>query len=192
LYLLVALAVGSSLPLERIVAAKDYALAEAAEPALGRTGFYLTVALALIATASGLIASVFAVSRMLAMLTEMELIPHSHFGMPGVVRDHTLVYTVVVASLLTVFFDLSRIASLGVFFYLVMDILTHWGVFRNLRDEVGAQGWILLTAIGLDAVVLAALAAMKWQSDRSIVLIAAAGMVIVFLFEGLFLRLRPP
>ncbi len=192
LYLLVALAVGSSLPLERIVAAKDYALAEAAEPALGRTGFYLTVGLALIATASGLIASVFAVSRMLAMLTEMKLIPHSHFGMPGVVRDHTLVYTVVVASLLTVFFDLSRIASLGVFFYLVMDILTHWGVFRNLRDEVGAQGWILLTAIGLDAVVLAALAAMKWQSDPSIVLIAAAGMVIVFLFEGLFLRLRPP
>ncbi|MEX5566122.1 APC family permease [Pseudophaeobacter sp. 1A16562] len=192
LYLLVALAVGSSLPLERIVAAKDYALAEAAEPALGRTGFYLTVGLALIATASGLIASVFAVSRMLAMLTEMKLIPHSHFGMPGVVRDHTLVYTVVVASLLTVFFDLSRIASLGVFFYLVMDILIHWGVFRNLRDEVGAQGWILLTAIGLDAVVLAAFAAMKWQSDPSIVLIAIAGMVVVFLFEGLFLRLRPP
>lgn len=65
-YLLVAFAVGSSLPLDRIVAAKDYALAEAAQPALGQTGFYLTVALALVATASGLIASVFAVSRMLA------------------------------------------------------------------------------------------------------------------------------
>jgi amino acid transporter len=35
-YLLVAFAVGSSLPLDRIVAAKDYALAEAAEPSLGR------------------------------------------------------------------------------------------------------------------------------------------------------------
>lgn len=191
-YLLVAFAVGSSLPLDRIVEAKDYALAEAAEPTLGRTGFYLTVALALIATASGLIASVFAVSRMLAMLTDMKLIPHSHFGMPGVVRDHTLVYTVVIASLLTVFFDLSRIASLGAFFYLVMDILIHWGVFRNLRSEVGARGWILLSAIGLDAVVLATFATMKWQADPSIVLIAIAGMVVVFAFEYVFLRMRTP
>jgi len=102
-YLLVAFAVGSSLPLDRIVAAKDYALAEAAQPALGQTGFYLTVVLALVATAPGLIASIFAVSRMLAMLTEMKMIPHSHFGMPGTFKDHTLVYTVVIAGFLTVF-----------------------------------------------------------------------------------------
>lgn len=191
-YLLVAFAVGSSLPLDRIVEAKDYALAEAAEPALGQTGFYLTVALALIATASGLIASVFAVSRMLAMLTDMKMIPHSHFGMPGVVRDHTLVYTVVIASLLTIFFDLSRIASLGAFFYLVMDILIHWGVFRNLRRDVGARGWILLTAIGLDTVVLAAFAVIKWRADPAIVWIAIGGMIAVFVFEHVFLRMRPP
>ncbi|MDF0603591.1 APC family permease [Psychromarinibacter sp. C21-152] len=191
-YLLVAFAVGSSLPLDRIVAAKDYALAEAAEPALGRIGFYLTVTLALVATASGVIASIFAVSRMLAMLTDMKLIPHSHFGMPGTIRDHTLAYTVVIAGALTIFFDLSRIASLGAFFYLVMDILIHWGVWRSLRQEIGARGWVLLTAIGLDAVVLAAFAALKWQSDPLIVVIALAGMTGVFLFERVFLALNPP
>ena len=152
------------------MAAKDYALAEAAQPALGQTGFYLTVALALVATASGLIASVFAVSRMLAMLTDMKMIPHSHFGMPGTIKDHTLVYTVVIAGALTVFFDLSRIASLGAFFYLVMDMIIHAGVLpAPLRDEIGARGWVMLTAIALDAVVLAAFAAMKWQSDPLIV-----------------------
>ncbi|MBT8412539.1 MAG: amino acid permease, partial [Octadecabacter sp.] len=170
----------------------DYALAEAAEPALGKTGFYLTVALALVATASGLIASVFAVSRMLAMLTDMKMIPHSHFGMPGTIRDHTLVYTVVVAGGLTIFFDLSRIASLGAFFYLVMDMLIHWGVWRHLREEIGARGWILLTAIGLDAVVLGAFTVMKWQSDPTIVLIALAAMAAVFAFEHVFLKLNPP
>ncbi|MCZ4288452.1 APC family permease [Hoeflea alexandrii] len=190
-YLLVAFAVGSSLPLERIVAAKDYALAEAAKPALGPTGFYLTVALALVATASGLIASVFAVSRMLAMLTEMKMIPHSHFGMPGTIRDHTLVYTVVIAGFLTVFFDLSRIASLGAFFYLVMDIIIHWGVYRNLRHEIGAQGWMLLTAIALDVVVLATFAAIKWQSDPLIVGLGMVGMALVFLFERIFLTRHP-
>lgn len=29
------------------------------------------------------------------MLTEMKLVPHSHFGMPGSIQKHTLVYTVV-------------------------------------------------------------------------------------------------
>ena len=40
-YLLVAFGVGSSLTIDQIVAARDYSLAEAAEPALGKTGFYL-------------------------------------------------------------------------------------------------------------------------------------------------------
>lgn len=189
-YLLVAFAVGASLPLDQIIAAKDFALAEAAKPALGQVGFYLTVALALVATVSGVIASIFAVSRMLAMLTEMELIPHSHFGLPGGVRDHTLIYTVVIAGLLTVFFDLSRIASLGAFFYLVMDIAIHWGVFRYLRHDVGAKGWIMLLAIGLDAIVLITFAILKWTQDPMIVVIAAGIMAAVFCFEFFYLRGR--
>ncbi len=190
-YLLVAFAVGSSLSLDRIVAAKDYALAEAAEPALGKTGFYLTVALALVATASGLIASVFAVSRMLTMLTDMKMIPHSHFGMPGTIKDHTLVYTVVIAGFLTVFFDLSRIASLGALFYLVMDIIIHIGVFRHLRHDIKARGWVLLTAIALDAVVLMVFAVSKWQSDPLIVILGLTFMALVFLFERVFLARHP-
>lgn len=187
-YLVVALAVSSSLTIDEIIAAKDYSLAEAAEPALGATGFYFTVALAVVATASGLLASVFAVSRMLAMLTEMGLVPHSHFGMSGPLREHTLVYTVVIAAILTVFFDLSRIASLGVFFYLIMDILIHWGVWRYLRHEVGARSSILLSAIALDAAVLAVFAAMKLQSDPMIVWIAMAAIAAVFAFERIYLN----
>jgi len=186
-YLVVAFAVGSSLSLQEIITAKNYSLAEAAQPALGQYGFYFTVALAVVATASGLLASVFAVSRMLAMLTDMKMIPHSHFGMSGPIREHTLVYTVVLAGLLTVFFDLSRIASLGAFFYLVMDILIHWGVYKNLRHEIGAKGGIMLTAIALDTVVLGVFAAMKIQSDPVIVGIAIVGMAVVFIFERWYL-----
>jgi amino acid transporter len=186
-YLLVAFGVGSSLTIAEIVAARDYSLAEAAEPALGQIGFYLTVLLAAVATASGLLASVFAVSRMLAMLTDMKMIPHSHFGMSGTVQRHTLVYTVVVASMLAVFFDLSRIASLGVFFYLVMDMVVHWGVYRFRRNEIGASAIVLLMAFGFDAVVLAAFTVMKLQSDPAIVLYAAIAIGAVFLFERVYL-----
>ncbi len=189
-YLLVAFAVGSSLTLSEISEAQDFSLAEAARPAFGDVGVWLTVALAIIATASGLIASVFAVSRMLAMLTEMKMIPHSHFGMPGKIKDHTLVYTVVIAGILAVFFDLSRIASLGVFFYLVMDILIHWGVRKNMRDDIGARGWVMLTAIILDLGVLTAFTIMKLQSDPWIVAIALIGIAIVFAFVHGYLRFR--
>ncbi len=186
-YLLVAFGVGSSLSIDEIVAARDYSLAEAAAPALGRSGFFATVLLAAVATASGVLASVFAVSRMLAMLTEMKMIPHRHFAMSGPVRRHTLVYTVVIASTLAVFFDLGRIAALGAFFYLVMDMVVQWGVLRFMRHEIAAARPVLLLALGFDAVVLAAFTTMKLRSDPAIVLYAGIGISAVFAFERVYL-----
>ncbi len=186
-YLIVAFAVGSSLTIDQIIAAKDYSLAEAAAPALGSAGFYFTVVLAAVATASGVLASVFAVSRMLAMLTDMNMIPHRHFGMSGPIRSHMLVYTVVIASALAVFFDLTRIASLGAFFYLVMDMVVHWGVLRYLREDVGARASVIILALVFDAAVLAAFTIMKLGTDPAIVFYAAVAISLVFGFQRLYL-----
>jgi amino acid transporter len=187
-YLLVAFAVGGNLTIDQIVQSKDYALAEAARPAFGQSGLWITVGFAIVATVSGVIASVFAVSRMLAMLTDMKLVPHSHFGMPGDVQKHTLVYTIVFAMMLTVFFDLGRIASLGAIFYIVMDMVIHWGVLKHLRKEVQANAFILVTAIFLDAVVLGALLWIKAQSDMMVIYAAIVGMIAVFAGERWFLN----
>ncbi|MEQ8733285.1 MAG: APC family permease [Rhodospirillaceae bacterium] len=188
IYMLVAYAVGSSLTLEEIIQSKDFALAEAAKPAFGQYGVIATVILAIIATASGLLASVFAVSRMLAMLTDMKLIPHSHFGMTGRIQKHTLVYTVVAAAFLTIFFDLSRIASLGAIFYLVMDIAIHWGILKYLREETKSSSLILIIAIILDTAVLSTFIALKAVSDPLIIYVAVIGLILVFVGEWLFLR----
>ncbi len=188
LYLLVTLAIGGNLTVEEIVAARDYSLAEAARPAFGNAGLWFTVLFAIVATVSGVIASVFAVSRMLAMLTEMKLVPHRHFGMPGSIQKHTLVYTIVIAMLLTVFFDLSRIAALGAIFYIIMDIMIHWGVLRHLRDEVDASPVILWTAILLDVIVLVALLVVKAQTDMLVIWAALIGLVVIFAGEQLFLQ----
>ncbi|MBP7611050.1 MAG: amino acid permease, partial [Steroidobacteraceae bacterium] len=120
----------------------------------------------------------------------MEMIPHSHFGMSGGIRSHMLVYTVVVAGALAVLFDLSRIAALGAFFYLVMDMLVHWGVFRNLREEIGARASILLAALAADAVVLSAFTWVKLKSDPAIVLYAVLGIGAVFIAEWFYLARR--
>ncbi|WP_090069614.1 APC family permease [Cohaesibacter marisflavi] len=188
IYLLVAFGVGSSLSIDEIIRARDYSLAKAAQPALGQIGFMLTVVLAVVATASAVLASVFAVSRMLAMLTEMKLIPHGHFGMPGPIQKHTLVYTVVIAAILAVFFDLSRIASLGVYFYLIMDMIIHWGVFRYRREKTGAKPAILISALVADAVVLIAFIAMKLQSDPIIVATGIGSAVLLMGLERIYLH----
>ncbi len=188
LYTLVAFAVAGSLTLDQISAARDFALAEAARPAFGEAGLWFTVLLAIVATVSGVTASVFAVSRMLAMLTDMNLVPHRHFGMPGRLQQHTLVYTIVLAMVLTVFFDLSRIAALGAVFYLVMDMQVHWGVLRHLREEIGARASILITAITLDAVALGALLAVKATDDALVLFVSVGGIALVFGAERLYLE----
>jgi amino acid/polyamine/organocation transporter, APC superfamily (TC 2.A.3) len=188
LYLLVSLAVSGSLSIAEISQARDFALAEAARPVFGSFGLWFTVLLAIIATVSGIIASVFAVSRMLAMLTEMELVPHSHFGMPGSVQQHTLVYTIVIAIILTIFLDLSRIASLGAILYLVMDIVLQWGVLRKLQKDINANPLLITIAILLDSIVLCALVLFKASSDRMLIVIAFIMMVFLYVAEKRFLR----
>jgi len=187
LYMLVTLAVGGNLGITEIVKARDYSLAQAARPAFGDYGLWFTVVFAIVATASGVIASVFAVSRMLAMLTEMKLVPHRHFGMPGNVQKHTLVYTIVIAMLLTIFFDLSRIASLGAIFYIIMDMAVHWGILRHIRKQINANAYILVTAILLDLVVLVALLVIKAETDNLVIYAAITGLILVFVGEELFL-----
>jgi amino acid transporter len=191
IYALVGFAVASNLSLEEIIKTRNYSLAAAARPALGEYAVWFTVVLAMLATAGGIIASIFAVSRMLAMLTEMKLVPHSHFGMPGSIQKHTLVYTVVLGLLLTTFFDLTRIAALGIIFYLIMDMAIHWGILRHLRQEIGASVAILIGAIVLDLIVLAGFLWIKISSDLLVVVVACAVMLSILIVEALFLRHNP-
>lgn len=187
-YLAICFAVVSSLSLPELIAAKDYSLAESARSIIGGYGTFFTVVIAIIATASGLLASIFAVSRMLALLTEMRLIPHSHFGLPGDIQKHTLLYTVVIAAILAALFDLSRIASMGVIFYLVMDITVHWGILRHVHEEVKASRLVLCIAIVLDAIALVAFIVVKGSIDPLIIVISLVSIFVIAAFEKLYLQ----
>lgn len=192
IYALVGFAVSSNLSLEEIITTRNYSLAAAARPALGEYAVWFTVILAMLATAGGIIASIFAVSRMLAMLTKMKLVPHSHLGMPGSIQQHTLVYTVILGLLLTAFFDLSRIAALGIIFYLTMDIAIHWGVIRHLRSEIKANPVIPVIAIILDLIILGGFFWVKGASDPLVLVVAIGFMAVILVAEFFFLKSKPP
>ncbi|MDN4480295.1 APC family permease [Demequina muriae] len=190
-YVIVAIGAGSSLSVDEIVEAQDYSLAEAARPALGQWGMWATVVVAVVACVTGLISSMFAVSRMLTMVTDMRMIPHRHFGMPGDVRHHMLVYLGVVAAVLAVALDMGQIAAVGIIFYLVMDMVIHWGVLRRLRHDVEAKAWVLVSALIADAVVLTAFAVVRGQEAPWVIEGAFAGVGLVYALEAWYLRTHP-
>ncbi len=187
-YLAIAAAVAGNLTLPEIVAAEDFSLAEAARPVFGGSGVWFTVVLAVVATASGVMASVFAASRVLGMLTHMKQVPHRHFALPGAIRIHATVYTVVLAMALTATFDLRRIAALGAIYYLLMDIAIHWGLLRHLRARVTFKSAIVVTAIVLDLVVLGAFVWVKASTDALSLYAAGGGIILIVLGERLFMR----
>lgn len=188
IYLAIAASVAGNLTLPEIIAAQDFSLAEAARPAFGEAGVWFTVVLAVVATASGVMASVFAASRMLGMLTHMKQVPHRHFAMPGTVRLHSTIYTVVFAMVLTAVFDLSRIAALGAIYYLLMDIAIHWGLLRHLRSRVAFQPAIVVAAIILDIIVLGAFVWVKASTDAFSLYAAAGGLILIVVAQRLFMR----
>jgi len=188
LYLALAVMVAGNLSLDEIIAAQNFVLAEAAQPAFGDAGVWLTVAIAVVATASGVMASVFAASRMLGMLTQMTEVPHRHFRLPGDLRTHAMIYTVAIAMALTILFDLQRIAALGAIFYLIMDVAIHYGILKHLRSRIDVTPAVVVSAIVLDVVVLAAFLWVKASDDPLVLWVAAAGLVLIVVGERTFMR----
>ncbi len=188
LYVFIALAVSSSLSVPEIIAAKDYALAAAASPTLGVYGVWFTVGIAILSTVTVCIGSLFAVSRLTAMLSKMKLIPHSNLGMKGTVQKHMLVYLLIISSILTILFDLSRIASIGAIFYLVMDIIFQWGVLRGIRKDINARASIITVSILLNIIALSAFVWMKLQTDIFIIILAIIVIIVIFMGEQYFLK----
>jgi amino acid transporter len=185
IYVALALAVAGGLSIPEIIEAKDYALAAAAKPVFGEWGSWITIAIAIIATFSGVIASVFSASRLLAMLSNMKQVPS--LKRMGNFKNPALIFTVSLAILLTVLFDLTRIASIGAIFYLIMDIAIHWGLFRHLRKEVKFKPIIPLIAIVMDIAVLTAFLYIKYINDPLVLIVAAIGIVLILVAERFFM-----
>ncbi|HKL47585.1 MAG TPA: APC family permease [Candidatus Izemoplasmatales bacterium] len=172
IYLVISFAVSSSLDISTIILAKDYALAEAAKPVFGQFGLWFTVILAMIATITAIIASVFAVSRLMAMLANMGMLPHKKISNNIRTQQQTLFYTVGLAMILTILFDLTRVASLGAILYLSMDMLIHYGLGHRLRSEVKSIKTIVWAALVLDMIVLGAFIYIKLTTDWLVVILS--------------------
>jgi amino acid transporter len=155
IYVAVALGVFGTLTVGEVIESGGTALAVAAEPTLGRAGYWMMTVTALFATAGATNAGLYPAAGLCEEMAGNGQFPPA-MGRRLVERVPVgLVVTALSAALLAVFFDLSAIASIGSVVALVVFSLITIGHVR-VRHETGANVAVLAVAIVTTVTVLIA------------------------------------
>jgi amino acid transporter len=185
LYVLVAVVTVGTLPVDRIVAARDYALAEAATPFLGRGGFTLIAVAALLSTTSAINATLYGAARLSYIIARdgelPEVLEHKLWNRPAEGLLITAAVTLLVANLM----DLSSLSTTGSAGFLLIFAAVNAANVR-LAAQTGSRRWLSLLGLVL---CLAAFAALLWQTAHTVpgrigflvaMVAAAFGIELVF------------
>ncbi|MGV6819148.1 MAG: APC family permease [Parvularcula sp.] len=144
-YVALAVAVFGNLPPDEVVAAQDYALAEAARPVFGQAGFTIVAIAALFSTASAINAALYAVTNVTYEMARNGELPKA-FGKPIGNSREGLVVSSGLIILMAIFFDLSAIAQIGALSMLLIHMVTHIGHLRILK-QTGAKPILIWLAV---------------------------------------------
>jgi amino acid transporter len=163
LYVLVAVVTVGTLPIAKIVDAKDYALAEAARPSLGQTGFLLIAIAAMLSTASAINATVYGAARLSYVIAKDGELPNAlerkAWGKP----IEGLLITSGVTLLIANLSDLSSMSTMGSAGFLLIFAGVN-GANVVLADDTQSKSWLSLIGVGL---CLGALGSLLWQTANS-------------------------
>jgi len=145
LYMTVTVAVFGNLTLAEVIKSQDYALAEAAKPAFGEIGFKLIAATALLATASAINATLYAVTQLSYTLAKDGDLPEIYernifHNTEGLIISALLIVPMIL------FFNLGEIASVAAVIVLLIQGFTHTGHLFKIK-ETGANLTLILLAI---------------------------------------------
>jgi len=180
LYVLVAVVTIGSLPVASIVGAQDYALAEAARPSLGETGFLLIAIAAMLSTASAINATVYGAARLSYVIAKDGELPEELekkvWGRPIEGLLITSGATLLIANLA----DISSMSTMGSAGFLLIFAAVN-AANAKLAKDTHSKPWLSLLGAGL---CLSALGALLWQTASHTpgqlwVLIAMAGTAFV-------------
>lgn len=185
LYVLVALVTVGNLSVDKIVAAKDYALAEAARPFLGQSGFTLIAVAAMLSTASAINATLYGAARLsycIARDGELpEILERKVWGQPAEGLLITAALTLLVANV----FDLTSISTLGSAGFLLIFAAVN---VANARRAAHTKSLAWVSGLGAGA-CLGALGALIWHtatSEPAKLWVLAAMVAIAVGIEGAY------
>ena len=137
IYIAVALGVFGTLTVDQVIASGGTAIAVAAEPVLGRAGYWLMSVTALFATAGATNAGLYPASGLCEQMATTRQFPPTLGRRYGGRAPAGLLLTAAIAIVLAIGFDLSAIASIGSAIALLVFALITAGHLR-VRHETGA------------------------------------------------------
>ena len=145
LYIATSIAVLGNLPLSEIIKTKDYALAQAAKPLFGEWGFKIMAVTALLATASAINATLYAVAEIGYTMAKEGELPvvyeyNVHKSFEGLIISAILIIPIIL------FLNLAQITTVAAIIMLIVQGSAHIA-HLNLIKETGAKRWVVVLAI---------------------------------------------
>ena len=187
IYLVVAVTVTGNLSNAQIVQARDYALAEAAKPFLGESGFRLIAIAALFSTASAINATLFGSANVCYMIARDGELPAGLSRTEWKQASGGLLLTAALVILVTLLFDLSGIAMMGSAAFLLVYAAVNAGHLRLLKDT-GANAVIIWLSLLTCLAMFAVLGVYTWREQPAAIVALVVIVVASFLAEWLYRR----
>lgn len=181
IYILVAMVTVGNLPVDQIIASKDYALAQAALPFLGKFGFTLMAAAAVLSTFSAINATLYGSARLSYCISKEGELPRFMQKKVWNKPLEGLFITTALALILANSADLASIATMGSTGFLLIFAMVNAANFVK-HKETNSSRWIT----GLGAVAcLTAITILIWRTYQKLYVIIFI-LLISFLAEALY------
>jgi len=164
LYLAVSLTVSGNLTNAEIAATKDYALAAAAKPFLGETGFHLIAIAALFSTASAINATLFGAANVCYMIARDGGLPGTLAQIEWKQATGGLLLTAALVIVVMLGFDLAGIAMMGSAAFLLLYAAVNAGHLLVLK-KTGANAVIVWLSLLTCLAMFVALAIYTYQQQ---------------------------
>ena len=182
LYVLIGIITASTVPEDELLTAKDYALAIAAKPALGQTGFVVIAIAALLATFSAINATIYGNARLGYVLAREGQLPEIFDKKVWNEPVMGVVVTAAISVLMANAINLKEIAIIGSASFLFIFALINASAFK-LRKEIGGSRYIYIVAVLLSVTALMTLLINTFESNFRAIFVFVAFICVSVLFE---------
>jgi len=188
LYVTISIVTVGVVPEAKLMEAKDYALAIAAEPALGQVGFTLVAVAALLSTFSAINATIYGNARLGYNLAKEGRLPRSLAHEKRHIPGTGVVITSLLSILLANSISLTEIAIIGSAGFLLIFFVVNIAAYK-MRHFIHANGIVLLSGIVLSALALVTLLYHTYSTNPRAIIVFVSFIAISVLFEMLYGRL---
>ncbi len=182
LYILISIITVGSVSEETLIKAKDYALAEAAKPALGHLGFVIVSSAALLSTFSAINATIYGNARLGYTIAKDGKLPKSMMDSKKNIPFNGVIYTTLLSLFLANSIDLTEIAIIGSASFLLIFSIVNFSAYK-LSKEINASTSITAISTAFSTLALLVLLLHTYNSNPHAIIIFGSFVIISLLFE---------